>query len=224
MAEQKESRKPKGPINFKVKLSEEQKEGKAVILDNIITVVTGEAGSGKTMLASQVALDMLIKKMVSKIILTRAAVTAGEELGFLPGDKDEKLKQYVLPILENMEDVMVDKKNLEKRMMEGEIEISPVAFMRGKNLKDAVVIIDECQNLTTTQTKLILTRICSGTKVIMCGDMDQVDLPYTKKSGFQFVCEKLAGKVKGFAHIHLKENHRDPAVEEILKVYKEEGE
>lgn len=224
MAEDKEPRKPKNPVKFQVQLTEEQKQAKSVIYNNTITVITGEAGCGKTMLASQVALDMLIKGMVKKIILTRAAVNAGEELGFLPGDKDEKLRQYVLPIIENMEDVMVDKKNLERRFTEGEIEISPVAFMRGKNLKDSVVIIDECQNLTSIQTKLILTRVCKGTKVIMCGDVKQIDLPPTKKSGFDFVCRKLAGKLENFACVHLVENHRDPVVEEILKIYEEEEE
>jgi phosphate starvation-inducible PhoH-like protein len=213
-------KKLKNNIKFQIPLTEEQKLAKAIVLNSTITVLTGEAGTGKTMLASQIALDLLFTKTVSKIILTRPAVNAGEELGFLPGDKDAKLSQYVAPIVENMFDIY-DKSKLEKEMQEGRIEIIPVAFMRGRNLKGACVVVDEAQNLTDIQTKLLLTRVCVGTKVIFCGDVDQTDLPSSKQSGFPFLLNNVAGNIRGFGKVHLIENHRDPIVEEILRVYSE---
>lgn len=222
MAEEKEFRKRKNPIKFQIQLNEEQKEAKSVILNSTITALTGEAGSGKTAVACQAALDLLFNGAVEKIILTRAAVNAGEEIGFLPGDKDTKLHQYVLPILENMYEIY-NKEKIEKEIQEERIIIGPVGFMRGRNLARACVLIDEAQNLTHSQTKLLLTRVCHGTKVIMCGDVDQTDLPPSKQSGFDFICKEVAGKMNGFSLFVLKQNHRDPIVEDILKIYKEKG-
>jgi len=214
-----DKRKPKGPIKFQVQLNEEQKDAKSVILNNTITVLKGSAGSGKSMLAAQAALDMLFKKDVEKIILTRPAVTAGEDIGFLPGDKDEKLAPYIAAIYDNM--TRIYKKDIvDKRMQDGAIEVIPLGFMRGRNLSNCCVVVDEAQNITNTQMELLLGRLCNGSKMILCGDTAQIDLKDKKTSGFNFLCHNFKD-VEGFAVYTLKTNHRHPIVEGILKVYDE---
>lgn len=217
--QQQEKRKPKNPIKFNIALNEEQKSAKSVIRDNTITVLKGQAGSGKSMLAAQVALDMLFKKEVEKIILTRPAVTSGEEIGFLPGDKDAKLAPYTAAIYDSMFR-LYNKEKIEKELSEGHIEVIPLAFMRGRNLSNCCVVVDEGQNITHSQMQLLLGRICNGSKMIICGDVSQIDLKDKKQSGFSFICNNLKD-VPGFAVYALKTNHRHPIVENILKVYKE---
>lgn len=207
----------KNPIKFSVNLTEEQKEAKSIILQNKITVLKGSAGSGKSMVAAQVALDLLFKKEVEKIILTRPAVTSGEEIGYLPGDKDAKLAPYTAAIYDNMYR-LYNKEKIDKEISEGHIEVIPLAFMRGRNLSNCCVVVDEGQNITHRQMELILGRICEGTKMIICGDAAQIDLKDKKMSGFNFICHNLVG-VPGFNVITLKTNHRDPIVEDILKIY-----
>ena len=214
---QPQKRKPKNPIKFQVTLNEEQKEAKAVILANKITVLKGGAGSGKSMVAAQVALDLLFSHQVEKIILTRPAVTSGEELGFMPGDKDAKLAPYTAAIYDNMYR-LYSKEKIDKEIAEGHIEVIPVAFMRGRNLSNCCVVVDEGQNITHRQMELILGRLCEGSRMIICGDTAQVDLKDRKQSGFGFICNNLTS-VKGFAVVTLKINHRDPIVEELLKIY-----
>jgi len=210
-------RKPKNPIKFQVTLNEEQKQAKAVILENKITVLKGGAGSGKSMVAAQVALDLLFTHQVEKIILTRPAVTSGEELGFMPGDKDAKLAPYTAAIYDNMYR-LYSKEKIDRELAEGHIEVIPVAFMRGRNLSNCCVVVDEGQNITHRQMELILGRLCEGSKMIICGDTAQVDLKDRKQSGFNFICNNLT-TVKGFSVVTLKTNHRDPIVEELLKIY-----
>ena len=212
-----QKRKPKNPIKFQVTLNEEQKQAKAVILSNKITVLKGGAGSGKSMVAAQVALDLLFTHQVEKIILTRPAVTSGEELGFMPGDKDAKLAPYTAAIYDNMYR-LYNKEKIDRELAEGRIEVIPVAFMRGRNLSNCCVVVDEGQNITHRQMELILGRLCEGSKMIICGDTAQVDLKDRKQSGFNFICNNLAG-ITGFAVVTLKTNHRDPIVEDILKIY-----
>ena len=210
-------RKPKNPIRFQVTLNEEQKTAKAVILDNKITVLKGGAGSGKSMVAAQVALDLLFTRQVEKIILTRPAVTSGEELGFMPGDKDAKLAPYTAAIYDNMYR-LYSKDKVDKEVVEGRIEVIPVAFMRGRNLSNCCVVVDEGQNISHRQMELILGRLCEGSKMIICGDTAQIDLKDKKMSGFGFMCHNLVA-IPGFAVVTLKTNHRDPIVEDILKIY-----
>lgn len=210
-------RKPKNPIKFQVSLTEEQKVAKAKMLENKITVIKGAAGSGKSMVAAQAALDALFKRDVEKIILTRPAVTSGEEIGFLPGDKDAKLAPYTAAIYDNMYR-LYSKEKIDKEIMEGRIEVIPLAFMRGRNLTNCFVVVDEGQNITDRQMELLLGRICSGSKMVICGDTAQIDLKDKKQSGFKFICDNL-NTIPGFEVITLKTNHRDPIVEEILKVY-----
>lgn len=212
-------KKPKGPIKFLVSLNEEQKECKNTILNSKITVVKGQAGSGKSLVAAQVALDLLFRKEVEKIILTRPAVTSGEDIGFLPGDKDAKLAPYTAAIYDNMHR-LYGKEKIEKDIEEGKIEVIPLAFMRGRNLTNCVVVVDEAQNITHRQMELLLGRICQGTRMIICGDSAQIDLKDKKTSGYTFLCNNFA-TVKGFSVVTLKTNHRDPIVEELLEIYKQ---
>jgi phosphate starvation-inducible PhoH-like protein len=210
-------RKPKGPIKFDVTLNEEQKKAKETILNNTITVLKGQAGSGKSLLAAQVALDLLYKREVEKIIITRPTITAGEQLGYLPGSIDAKLAPFTAPVYDNMYR-LDDKQKIEKLVSDGLIEILPMAFMRGRNFTNCCVIADESQNITHTQMQLLLGRICLGSKMILCGDSAQIDLPNKKDSGFDFICKHL-DTIKGFAIETLKTNHRHPIVEPILDIY-----
>ena len=214
----KAKRKPKGPIKFNVQLNEEQKLAKEKILFNTVTVLKGKAGSGKSLLAANVALDLLFSREIEKVIITRPTVVAGQDIGFLPGDVNEKLAPFTAPVYENMHR-LYPKEKIEKCIAEGEIEIVPVSFMRGRNFTNCLVVVDEAQNLTDNQTELLLTRICEGSKMIFCGDGAQVDLRDKKTSGFDVVCKHMK-EVPGFGVITLEKNHRHPIVDDILEVYK----
>jgi phosphate starvation-inducible PhoH-like protein len=213
----KNRRKPKNPIRFQVALNEEQKVAKSIILQNKVTVLRGGAGSGKSMVAAQTALDLLFTHQVERVILTRPAISAGEELGFMPGDKDAKLAPYTAAIYDNMYR-LYSKEKIDKEIVEGRIEVIPVAFMRGRNLTNCCVVVDEGQNISHRQMELILGRLCEGSTMIICGDTAQIDLKDKKMSGFGFICNNLTN-LKGFSVVTLKTNHRDPIVEDILKVY-----
>jgi phosphate starvation-inducible PhoH-like protein len=214
----KAKRKPKGPIKFNVQLNEEQKLAKEKILSNTVTVLKGKAGSGKSLLAANVALDLLFSREIEKVIITRPTVVAGQDIGFLPGDVNEKLAPFTAPVYENMHR-LYPKEKIEKCIAEGEIEIVPVSFMRGRNFTDCLVVIDEAQNLTDTQMELLLTRICHGSKMIFCGDGAQIDLKDRKTSGFDVVCKHMKD-VPGFEVVTLLKNHRHEIVEYILDIYK----
>lgn len=214
-------RKPKNPINFQITLNEEQKAAKAKILENTITVLTGGAGSGKTLLACQVALDLLFSKEIEKIVIARPVITSGEELGFLPGDIREKMDPFVAPIYENMYR-LYNKEKIDKCIQEGQIEIIPFAFMRGRNISNSFVIIDEAQNVTDKQMELVITRLCHGSKMVIVGDVQQTDLKDRKMSGLYFLNKAIAGHVLGTGSVHLKTNHRHEIVEPILAIYKEQ--
>jgi phosphate starvation-inducible PhoH-like protein len=209
---------PKNPIKFLIPLNEEQKQAKSIILDNKITVLKGQAGSGKSMLAAQIALDLLFRKEIERIILTRPAVTSGEDIGFLPGTKEDKLAPYTAAIYDNMYR-LYNKEKIDKELIDGRIEVIPLAFMRGRNLSNCLVVVDEAQNITNRQMELLLGRICVGTKMIICGDAAQIDLKDRKMSGFHFICTNFK-EVPGFEVVALKTNHRDPIVENILEIYK----
>jgi len=210
-------RKPKGPIKFQITLTEEQKQAKSTILDNTITVMRGAAGSGKSMVAAQVALDLLFRREIQKIVLTRPAVTSGEEIGFLPGDKDAKLAPYTAAIYDNMYR-LYRKDIIDKYLADGAIEVIPLAFMRGRNLSDCFVVVDEAQNITHRQMELLLGRLCNGARMVLCGDTAQIDLKDRRQSGFDFVSKHLIN-IPGFGVVNLKTNHRHEIVEPILKVY-----
>jgi phosphate starvation-inducible PhoH-like protein len=214
----KAKRKPKGSIKFKIQLNEEQKLAKATILDNHITVITGAAGSGKTLLATITGLDMLFTREVDKLIITRPAVTAGEDLGYLPGDLSEKMDPWLQPIYQNFY-AAYGKEKVDKEIAEGNIQILPMGYIRGITFTNAFIITDEVQNLTHTQTEALLGRLGHGSKMVLCGDIAQIDLKNKKLSGLGFL-RRVEESVEGFKFVTLKQNHRHEVVQQILDVYK----
>jgi len=208
----------KNPIKFNVSLNEEQKIAKEQILNNTVSVLAGKAGSGKTLLACQVALDGLFRRHYEKIIITRPTVSK-EEIGFLPGDLHQKMDPWVQPIYQNMY-LLYGKERVDPFIKEGKIEIVPVAFMRGRTFLDSCVIVDEAQNVTMSQMEMIATRIGLRSKMIVCGDDGQVDLKNRRDSGFKFLYN-LGKKVKNVCSITLFKNHRDPVVDDLIEVYED---
>ena len=213
-----QQRRPKNPIKFQITLNEEQKEDKSKILENTLTLLAGKAGSGKTLLACQIALDKLFMREAEKVIITRPTVSK-EEIGFLPGDLREKMDPWVQPIYQNMF-MLYDKEKIEKLIEEGKIEIVPLSFMRGRTFLDSVIIVDEAQNVTHEQMEMIVTRIGLRSKMIICGDDGQVDLKSRRDSGFKFLYA-AARKVKNMVGITLTQNHRDPIVDDLIELYEE---
>jgi len=212
----KAKRKPKNPIRFQIQLNDEQKQAKSEILDNPVTVLRGMAGSGKTLVAAQVGLDLLFTKQVDKVIITRPTV-AKEDIGFLPGDIREKMDPWLAPVYHNLY-MLYNKEKVDKEIELGNIEIVPFAFMRGRTFVNSFVIVDEAQNVTHTQMETVLGRLGKDSKMVICGDVAQIDLKYKKDSGFSFL-QRLEENVKGFKIFTLKQNHRHDVVESILKVY-----
>ena len=211
----------KNPIKFKLPLNEEQKQAKDEILKNTLTILAGRAGSGKTLLACQVALDGLLRRHFTKIIITRPTVSK-EEIGFLPGDLREKMDPWIQPIYQNMY-ALYDKEKVEALINDGKIEIVPLAFMRGRTFLDSCIIVDEAQNVTHEQMEMIATRIGLRSKMIVCGDDYQVDLKAKRDSGFRFLYT-ASRKIKNMVGITLKQNHRDPIVDDLLQMYEEAAE
>lgn len=212
-----QKRRPKRPIKFQVQLNDEQKEAKAIILDSPVTVLKGMAGSGKTLVATQVGLDLLFTKQVEKIIITRPTVSK-EDIGFLPGDIREKMDPWLAPIYHNLY-MLYNKEKVDKEVEKGTIEIVPFAFMRGRTFVDAFVIVDEAQNVTHSQMETVIGRLGKGSKMVICGDMAQIDLKDKRETGFSFL-SRIEEKVKGFKTYSLKYNHRHQIVAPILQVYK----
>jgi len=213
----KEKRKPKTPIKFRISLNEEQKVAKTNILENTITAIKGKAGSGKSMLAIQVGLNLLFSKEVEKLIIARPYVTAGEDLGYLPGGVDEKLSYLTAPMYSLMYD-LTGKEKIEKHVNDGSILVSPFGFLRGNTYSNCCVIIDEAQNATMRQTELMIGRLGKNSKMIFCGDMSQCDLKNRKESGFDFFL-RLESQVKGVYTVQLEQNHRHDIVQPILEVF-----
>lgn len=210
-------RRPKGPIKFNVALNNEQKEAKALILNSPITVLKGMAGSGKTLIATQVGLDLLFRKEVDKIIITRPTVSK-ESIGFLPGDIREKMDPWLAPIYHNLY-MLYNKDKVDKELEKGNIEIVPFAFMRGRTFVDSFVIVDEAQNVTHPQMETVIGRLGKGSKMVICGDIAQIDLKDKRETGFSFLA-RLEEQVEGFVTHSLQQNHRHNIVAPILEVYK----
>ena len=208
----------KNPIKFKVQLNEEQKEAKQKILDSTVTLLAGQAGSGKTLLACQVALDGLLRRVYEKIIITRPTVSK-EEIGFLPGDLREKMDPWVQPIYQNFF-TLYDKTKVEKLIEDGKIEIVPVSFMRGRTFLDSCVIVDEAQNVTHDQMEMIVTRLGLRSKMMICGDGFQIDLKKKADSGFKYLY-KASRKIKNLEAITLNSNHRNEIVEDLRNYYED---
>jgi phosphate starvation-inducible PhoH-like protein len=183
----------------------------------------GPAGTGKTYLAMAQAVSFLLAKRVSRIILARPAVEAGEKLGFLPGDLQEKVNPYLRPLYDALYD-MIETERAERLLERGTIEVAPIAFMRGRTLNDAFVILDEAQNTTSEQMKMFLTRLGFGSKAVVTGDVTQIDLPIGRTSGL-VEAMKVVGNVEGISFVHFddKDVVRHSLVQQIVKAYEAFG-
>jgi phosphate starvation-inducible PhoH-like protein len=183
----------------------------------------GPAGTGKTYLAMAQAVSYLLAKRITRIILARPAVEAGEKLGFLPGDLQEKVNPYLRPLYDALYD-MLEVERAERMIERGTIEVAPIAFMRGRTLNDAFVILDEAQNTTSEQMKMFLTRLGFGSKAVITGDVTQIDLPTGRTSGL-VEAMKVVGHVEGISFIHFDEKDvvRHALVQQIVKAYEQYG-
>jgi phosphate starvation-inducible PhoH-like protein len=189
-----------------------------------VVIGIGPAGTGKTYLAVAKAVESLHKKKVKRIILARPAVEAGENLGFLPGDLQEKVDPYLRPLYDALEDMM-PQEQVRKALETGTIEIAPLAYMRGRTLSDAFVILDEAQNATALQMKMFLTRLGLNSRVVITGDKTQIDLPRREDSGLLHV-ERILQRIEGIALIYLtgKDVIRHRLVKDIIRAYaRDEG-
>lgn len=184
-----------------------------------IVFVTGSAGTGKTFLATAYAINLLKKNIIKKIIITRPAVEAGEKLGFLPGDLKEKVDPYLIPIYDALFSFL-GKENVDKLIEKGVIEIAPLAYMRGRTLDDAFIILDEAQNTTLNQMKMFITRLGFKSKMVITGDITQIDLPQNQQSGL-VEATKILKDIEGISHIHFTKNDvmRHPLVSKIIERY-----
>ena len=208
----------KGEIKFQLQLNDEQKEAKKLILGNVITIITGKAGSGKSAVAAQAGLDLLFRREIEKIIITRALVTPGnEEVGILPGGINEKLSPFTAPVYDNMYR-LYSKEKIDNLINEGKIEVIPLAYMRGRNFSNSRVIVDVAQNMTEGQIELVLSRLCQGSRIVLCGDPAQIDLKDKKQSGYPFVV-KAFKNTPNIGVICLKQNHRHPIVDTVLEIF-----
>jgi phosphate starvation-inducible protein PhoH and related proteins len=196
-----------------------QKKYLDAIENHDIVFGIGPAGTGKTYLAMAQAVSFLLAKRVSRIILARPAVEAGEKLGFLPGDLQEKVNPYLRPLYDALYD-MIEMERAERLLERGTIEVAPIAFMRGRTLNDAFVILDEAQNTTSEQMKMFLTRLGFGSKAVITGDVTQIDLPTGRTSGLTEAM-KVVGHVEGIAFVHFDDRDvvRHSLVQQIVKAY-----
>ena len=206
---------PKGPVKFSITLSEEQKISKQAILHHPYNFIVGKAGSGKTMLACQVALDMFFKRMINKIIITRPTVST-EDNGFLPGSEKEKMEPWLVPIRSNMRKVYNKPAILEKMETEESIELVSLAHFRGRTFEDSVVIVDEFQNLTRSQLGMALGRLGKGSTMIFCGDNQQIDLKDKNYSAIHDMA-KIVESEYVYKRV-LQDNHRHPAIDEVFEM------
>jgi phosphate starvation-inducible PhoH-like protein len=214
----KEKTPPKNDIKFSITLSEEQKLAKAKIIETPFNFILGKAGSGKTLLAVQIALDMFFKRQINKIIITRPTVS-NEDNGFLPGSLNEKMEPWLVPLRSNMRKVYNKPDILEKMEKEENIELVSLAHFRGRTFDHAICIVDEFQNLTKQQLQMVLSRLGKDSLMILTGDKYQIDLKFTNDSAVHEV-PKLT-KSRFVNEIILLDNHRHEALDEILKLLNE---
>jgi phosphate starvation-inducible PhoH-like protein len=209
----------KTPKKSVIPRSQRQKEYVRALRQSDIVISAGPAGTGKTFLAVAVGLTMLLDKKIERIILSRPAVEAGERLGFLPGDMKEKVDPYLRPLYDSLYDLF-DFEKIQRMIEIGDIEIAPLAFMRGRTLKNSFAILDEAQNATDTQIKMFLTRIGENSKIVINGDPSQIDLPNKNMSGLN-KSKKLLGHLDEIAVVDFDHSDvvRHPLVSKIVKAY-----
>ena len=213
----------KTPKKSVIPRSERQKEYVRALRKSDITISAGPAGTGKTFLAVAVGLTMLLDKKIERIILSRPAVEAGERLGFLPGDMKEKVDPYLRPLYDSLYDLF-DFEKIQRMIEIGDIEIAPLAFMRGRTLKNSFAILDEAQNATDTQIKMFLTRIGENSKIVINGDPSQIDLPHKNMSGLNR-SKNLLGKINEISVVDFDHSDvvRHPLVSKIVKAYSDQN-
>ena len=213
----------KTPKKSVIPRSEKQKKYVRALRESEVIISTGPAGTGKTFLAVAIGLTMLLEKKIEKIILSRPAVEAGERLGFLPGDMREKVDPYLRPLYDSLYDLL-DFEKIQKKIEIGDIEIAPLAFMRGRTLKNSFAILDEAQNATDTQIKMFLTRIGENSKIVINGDPSQIDLPNKSLSGLNR-SKKLLGHLKEISVVDFDHTDvvRHPLVSKIVKAYSDQN-
>ena len=213
----------KTPKKSVIPRSEKQKNYVRALRESDIIISCGPAGTGKTFLAVAVALTMLLDKKIERIILSRPAVEAGERLDFLPGDMREKVDPYLRPLYDSLYDLL-DFEKIQKRIEIGDIEIAPLAFMRGRTLKNSFAILDEAQNATDTQIKMFLTRIGENSKIVINGDPSQIDLPNKSLSGLNR-SKKLLGHLNEISVVDFDHSDvvRHPLVSKIVKAYSDQN-
>ena len=215
MSDNKSKKPPKNNIKFNITLSDEQKKAKEQIIKHAFSFVVGKAGSGKTLLAVQIGLDMYFKRQYNKIVITRPTVST-EDNGFLPGTEKEKLEPWLVPIMSNMRKVYNKPEKIKSMLDSEEIELVSLTHFRGRTFDEAVVIVDEFQNLTKAQLRMALGRLGRNSVMIFCGDNQQVDL----KDSFNSAIDDIA-KMEQSDHVYkvvLEDNHRHKAIDEVLKL------
>ena len=206
---------PKGSIKFSLTLSEEQKEAKSNILNHPFNFIVGKAGSGKTLLACQVALDMFFKRATNKIIITRPTVST-EDNGFLPGSEKEKMEPWIVPIKSNMRKIYNKPLILDKMENDEFIELVSLAHFRGRTFENSVIIIDEFQNLTRSQFKMALGRLGKNSTMIFCGDNQQIDLKDINYSAIHDIA-KISPSKFVYKQV-LEDNHRHEAIDSVFNL------
>ena len=206
---------PKGKVKFNLTLSDEQKLAKTAILYHPYNFIQGKAGSGKTLLAVQIALDMFFTRKVNKIVITRPTVS-NEDNGYLPGSLNEKMEPWLVPIRSNMRKVYNKPAILEKMEKDENIELVSLSHFRGRTFEHSIVIVDEFQNLTKSQLGMVLGRLGKGSTMILTGDPQQIDLKFSNDSAIHEV-PKLKDS-KYVYYTHLMDNHRHEALDELLRL------
>jgi phosphate starvation-inducible PhoH-like protein len=203
----------KSDIKYKITLNDEQKEAKRLIINNQIVIITGRAGSGKSLVGAQTALDFLFKRQCEKVFVTRATIEVGNSLGFLPGAIEDKFNPYLEAFQENLIKCY-DQTKIEELLEQKRILTYPVQFIRGKTIDD-MLIVEEAQNLTKAEMLAILTRIGKTGKIVINGDLEQTDIRDNGLNGLAYAIE-LSKKIEEIQYIKLKENHRSDLVGKIL--------
>lgn len=213
MSGNKLKRKPKNEIKFNLVLDDDQKKNKRGIIEHPISIILGKTGTGKTLLATQIALDLFFNREINKIIITRPTVST-ENNGYLPGSMEEKMDPWLVPIRDNMYKLQTEEK-IKSMELKKDIELVPLSYFRGRTFDKAVIIVDEFQNLTESQFEMSVGRLGKGSKILFCGDYKQCDL-HKEKGSYDLV--QQISKSNSVFKMELTINHRHEVLDEIFKL------